>query len=207
MACPCICLHDICLESVITRTFAFPSFILRYRVVNPAIRCPVFIFCYIVANFSVATEARQRPLSASLAEQTRRVALRSGGRASSPPADIRRKTRRRKRDSMRRHTLTGDEDRLSKEEGLRPGGRERLAKERERFLDLLRTRYPDQAEAIASELEWGGDAGKKEEQCNGKLTLIVSPCPVVIVRMLVIPQGPFSCNSVERLSEFLSLRN
>jgi hypothetical protein len=107
---------------------------------------------------------------------------------------------------MRRHTLTGEEDGLGKEEGLRSGGRERLAKERERFMDLLRARYPDQAETIASALEWGGDAGMQEEQRNGKLTLYsmhVRYCNYT----LVIPQGPFSCSSMEKLKAFLSLHN
>ncbi|XP_062517703.1 coiled-coil domain-containing protein CG32809-like isoform X2 [Corticium candelabrum] len=64
---------------------------------------------------------------------------------------------------MRRHTLTGDEAR-AKAEGLRSGGKQRLAREREKFLDLLKSRYPEQADAIASELEWGGKTSNKPER-------------------------------------------
>lgn len=96
---------------------------------------------------------------------------------------------------MRRHTLTGDEAR-AKAEGLRSGGKQRLAREREKFLDLLKSRYPEQADAIASELEWGGKTSNKPERREGQ----------IIDHKCVNNESKLdACHSIDR-NDFLAIR-
>ena len=53
---------------------------------------------------------------------------------------------------MRRHTLSGSAAAENHQNHHR--GKEWLASEREKFLELLRVRHPSQAAAVENELEW-----------------------------------------------------